>query len=245
LRAPIAAPAAPETRAELARIRALVAEASALRASGKFAEGLARARDALNRARALGHPPAIAQAGLAAGVLESDAGDDRAGVEPLAAAARAAAEGHDDRVSAEASIELARIYGDKLQQFDKALAFVEPAGWWLARFGSEPALEARYLDVQAYILEGQGKHAEATPFFEKSLTVQQAATGPTSRATARALIALGENRRHLLKFDEAMGYYQRALDLDEKALGPDHPDVGVALNDLASALFEAGRYADS
>jgi hypothetical protein len=51
------------------------------------------------------------------------------------------------------------------------------------------------------------------------------------------------------RFNEAEPLYQRALAAQEKALGPDHPDVGTSLHDLA-ALYQAqgpnrrGRAAD-
>ena len=39
--------------------------------------------------------------------------------------------------------------------------------------------------------------------------------------------------------------YKRALAIEEKALGPDHPDVAVALNNLADLYQAQGRYADA
>jgi tetratricopeptide (TPR) repeat protein len=44
---------------------------------------------------------------------------------------------------------------------------------------------------------------------------------------------------------EAEPLLQRALAVREKALGPDHPDVAVALNDLALLYERQGRYADA
>jgi Tfp pilus assembly protein PilF len=35
------------------------------------------------------------------------------------------------------------------------------------------------------------------------------------------------------------------LAINEKALGPDHPSVALALNDLAELYKEQGRYADA
>ena len=37
---------------------------------------------------------------------------------------------------------------------------------------------------------------------------------------------------------------QALLAINEKALGPDHPSVALALNDLAELYKEEGRYAD-
>jgi tetratricopeptide (TPR) repeat protein len=38
---------------------------------------------------------------------------------------------------------------------------------------------------------------------------------------------------------------KRSLAIREKALGPDHPDVAISLNNLAALYFKQGRYVDS
>jgi tetratricopeptide (TPR) repeat protein len=47
------------------------------------------------------------------------------------------------------------------------------------------------------------------------------------------------------RFSEAMPLAQRALAIREKALGPNDPDVGVLLNNLASLYQAQGRYTDA
>ena len=43
------------------------------------------------------------------------------------------------------------------------------------------------------------------------------------------------------KYDEAKPLYERAIAIDEKALGPDHPGVATDLNNLAGLLsFQVG-----
>ncbi len=42
-------------------------------------------------------------------------------------------------------------------------------------------------------------------------------------------------------YAEAEPLYQRALEIDEKALGPEHPDVATSLENYASLLRETGR----
>ena len=38
---------------------------------------------------------------------------------------------------------------------------------------------------------------------------------------------------------------RRALAIDEKVLGPDHPEVAIDLNNLAKLLYAEGNYAGS
>jgi tetratricopeptide (TPR) repeat protein len=47
------------------------------------------------------------------------------------------------------------------------------------------------------------------------------------------------------RFAEAEPLYKRALAILEKALGPDHPDVATALNNLANLYPARGRYTDA
>jgi tetratricopeptide (TPR) repeat protein len=43
-------------------------------------------------------------------------------------------------------------------------------------------------------------------------------------------------------YGDAEPLYQRALRIDETALGPDHPDVATSLNNLASLYRAQGNY---
>ncbi len=43
------------------------------------------------------------------------------------------------------------------------------------------------------------------------------------------------------RYGEAEPLYQRSLAIDEKALGPEHPNVATALENYAALLRETGR----
>jgi tetratricopeptide (TPR) repeat protein len=47
------------------------------------------------------------------------------------------------------------------------------------------------------------------------------------------------------RYLEAEPLYKRALAIDEKSLGPDHPTVGTRLNNLAALYDIQGRYAEA
>ena len=47
------------------------------------------------------------------------------------------------------------------------------------------------------------------------------------------------------KYSDAEPLYQRALVIKEKALGPDHPDTALSLNNLASLYDNQGKYSDA
>jgi tetratricopeptide (TPR) repeat protein len=47
------------------------------------------------------------------------------------------------------------------------------------------------------------------------------------------------------RYSEAEPLYQRALAIDEKALGPNHPNVATNLNNLAALYKEQGKYSEA
>jgi tetratricopeptide (TPR) repeat protein len=59
--------------------------------------------------------------------------------------------------------------------------------------------------------------------------------------SSAALVNLGELEGQAGRWREAERYFQRALELDEASLGPEHPDLGMDLSMLASAYVELGR----
>ena len=63
-----------------------------------------------------------------------------------------------------------------------------------------------------------------------------------SRLALNNLAALYDDQG---RYAEAEPLYKRALAIDEKALGPDHPDVALSLNNLAALYDNQGRYADA
>jgi len=44
------------------------------------------------------------------------------------------------------------------------------------------------------------------------------------------------------KYEASEEMYQRALELREKVLGPEHPDVLISMNNLAGVLRHQGKY---
>ena len=44
------------------------------------------------------------------------------------------------------------------------------------------------------------------------------------------------------EYDRAIGYYEKALAIQLKSLGPEHPSVGLSYNNLGSAYYNKGEY---
>jgi tetratricopeptide (TPR) repeat protein len=46
-------------------------------------------------------------------------------------------------------------------------------------------------------------------------------------------------------YEKALPLYQRALEIREKLLGPQHPDVATTLNNLAELYYHTERYEEA
>jgi tetratricopeptide (TPR) repeat protein/tRNA A-37 threonylcarbamoyl transferase component Bud32 len=64
----------------------------------------------------------------------------------------------------------------------------------------------------------------------------------TDEALATYFNDLGAVARNEGKYEEARGYHERALAIREKAVGPDHPNVAIALINLGNVAKDEGKY---
>ena len=83
--------------------------------------------------------------------------------------------------------------------------------------------------IEAY---EQGRYAEAEKLWLAALKEAEK-FGPQAPRLATSLNNLALLYDTQGKYAEAEPLYKRALEIDEKALGPDHPSVAVSLNNLA------------
>jgi len=99
-------------------------------------------------------------------------------------------------------------------------------------------------------LAGSGNQAEALQRYRGSVDVfeRAVAEGAVPAGDVRyalALVNLGFALEQEQQFAAAESCYRRALAIQEKGLGPTHPEVGVTLNNLAGVLGALGRLASA
>ena len=81
----------------------------------------------------------------------------------------------------------------------------------------------------------QGKYRESAVAYQRCLQLPPD-DATVLNNTALSLMLAGD-------YAGAEPLYRRALAIDEKALGPDHPGVAIDLNNLAALLYTKGDYA--
>jgi CHAT domain-containing protein/Tfp pilus assembly protein PilF len=150
-------------------------------------------------------------------------------------------------------------YADAERSFKRALAVTE------ATHGPYDLEVAKSLDNLATVYEDEGRYAEAEPLFKRELEIREHIyysrearilanltsfikfgfldkEGPKPTTAMMNLANLYEDEG---RYADAEALTERALTIDEKALGPEHPTVAIALHNLAYDYQDEGRYADA
>jgi CHAT domain-containing protein/tetratricopeptide (TPR) repeat protein len=91
-----------------------------------------------------------------------------------------------------------------------------------------------------------GTHGRAAPLAERALALlEKAQGGPDNLSVAKLLSAVAGIYQYQGQYHEAEPLYGRALQIREKLLSPNHPDVEAALSDLGTLYDIEGRQLES
>jgi serine/threonine protein kinase/tetratricopeptide (TPR) repeat protein len=241
LSARIKPPEDPAVAAEVARLREELTAAGELRRLGQFAPGLVKAREARDAAARLAYPPIQAEVLLRLGELQTDNGEYAEAETSLREAFFLARAADHHEVTYRAAIQLVFAVGTGLARHDDAHEWGRHAQAELLR-GAPPEEQARLLSALGNVYYGEGKFAEATEHYRRSVALREQALGPEHPDVARVLNNLGIALRDQNQYREAAAQLERAVAILEKALGPEHPDVGGALGNLGIMFAEQGQY---
>ncbi len=243
--AALAAAAPPPTdasaRARVDAVRARLAHAEALYATGKRKEAEAIARAAVDEAHGIGYAPLEAQAVYLLGRIQSLFGDEQA-EDTLYRATRLAAEAKDDARAAESWLSLLPVVARRKP--DEAATVVRFAEAAVARAGGGSDLRARFLSSVGAVMHHQGKYAESRDRYLEALALYEKLRGSDDVALAPTLSGLANALDMLRQFDQAEKYHQRALALERRAYGPRDVEVAAALHAYGASLALKGAYAE-
>lgn len=230
-------PADPAARARVEALGRELARVKALRAAGRYREGLALALEVDRRAGAAGHPPTAAEAGLLLGDLQEKLGEHEPAERTLRRAVRQAEAAAADEVRAAAVIALMHLLGDVQARFPEAHEWNGLAAAILDRLKDQGELRAEYLSRLGALYDEEGRFEDSLRAYEQAAEVRRRVFGDRSPQLAATLSDTGMANYRLGRYSEAMKVATRALEIQQAALGPQHPEVAGTLNRLGAICY--------
>ncbi|HEX8118250.1 MAG TPA: tetratricopeptide repeat protein [Pyrinomonadaceae bacterium] len=154
----------------------------------------------------------------------------------LPAAARAQGEAWDKYNRAGEAAAVKGDYGEAERNYLAAVAEAE-------KHGPKNPYLAHSLSELGRVKYEQGKYAEAEPLYKRAIAIDEEVSKDASLAVV--LNNLAELYRTQARYAEAEPLLKRAISVFEKSLGPNHPNVGVALENYAVVLRGLNRNAEA
>src|SRR5262245_9976550 len=133
---------------------------------------------------------------------------------------------------------------------DVVARLLGPDGKQIMEFDSEKRLKGRETaplvaeaeGVYQVVVQPRQKAALAGAYEIRIEELRAATENDRALQQARMLYKKAIDLRSAGKYDEAMPYFESALEIRERILGPDHPDVSQAINGLATIHYFKGEY---
>jgi tetratricopeptide (TPR) repeat protein len=133
---------------------------------------------------------------------------------------------------------------------DVVARLLGPDGKLIMEFDSEKRLQAR--ETAPLVAEAEGAYQivvqprqKAAPAGAYEIRIEElraATENDRALQQARMLYRKAMDLRNAGKYDEALPYFEGALEIRERILGPDHPDVSQAITGLATIHNVKGEY---
>ncbi len=240
LRADAHAPASPQIAEEIAVLEQRLSDAEFTGKAGKYAEAIAIAREVVDAAEPLGHPPLTARALRRRGVLENVTGVDTAEATLQAAFFHAVRHDLDDDAAMSAT-ELVTFVGEARNRPAEGRQWAQHASAYADRAGHD-LMRAAVMHALAGVAFEEGKYDEARDLAGRVLEIRQAQGGPRHESVLSSLNLLGLIASDTGRNDEARALFQRGLATAQEILGADHPDTAKFINNLAKISWREGKY---
>ncbi|WP_233582473.1 tetratricopeptide repeat protein [Corallococcus sp. CA053C] len=228
----------------VALLQALV-DARALRAAGRYSQGVARMEPVAQAARAAGDWSGAADALLLLAELKDGAGDYRGAEQTVLQATWAAEAGRNDEAAARAWTLAVRVTGERLDHYAQGQQAGDRASAAVERLGGSGELSGALAANLGRLLSRQGRYPEAHDQLTRALSFLEKRFGPEALEVADVRVELGTVRRSQGRTEEALALYERALGTVRGALGPEHPDVARIRLEQASARWQQGDFVQS
>jgi hypothetical protein len=235
-------PPAEAERARVEGVRQTLARAAAAIGAGRYREGLTLAQAAQAATQGLRYLPVRAEADLWAGVAHGRSGDDKTAESELERAASSASASQAGLLAARAWIQLMHFVGIDEQRYDDGARYNDYADNALRAMNGVDELEVERLGWWSALLTAKQRYAEAGDVSRQALARVEQRLGPNHASCAPPLDGIAASLAALGKSRDALIPQERACDLLRAALGEQHPQRALCLNNLAALHANLGEH---
>jgi serine/threonine-protein kinase len=237
---------APPTQAQAAKLdqlRAEYAAAKALGAIGLYDQSAKTAQMTIDHAAGLDYPPFLVEVQHLLGITLVGASKPAEAEKALRVALELAARAKNDRMTAAIWIALISVIVTSPERYDEALALEPIAEFAIQRADNEPTLRAELHYAIGSASLAKGDTARALAAFEAALELPTGALDEVGIATLHN--ALGAAYLRSGNIFGAKEAFEKSLAASKATLGPQHPDLAIALSSLGGLAQAMGSWDDA
>ncbi len=233
-------------RLELQDLNTALARAESALTFYRYEEGAALIGEVLEAIKAVGHEPTLARAHLLYGRIYRRLRQPDKAVESLQKARRLGDRLGDDFLRARALVELVRVVGYDLANFEEGLELADDASAAIDRVGGNPLLTADLENYRGSLYRRKGALAEARQHHARAMEIFSKRLGEGHPETVATLRNLGIVAATQNDFEIAGDAFERSLETVRTRVGDNHPAVARELSmmgnlDLLRARTVAGE----
>jgi tetratricopeptide (TPR) repeat protein len=145
-----------------------------------------------------------------------------------------------DTFTSDATQMLARAYGALGDDATARKLLEEELALTIERVGPVHVEVVNVLNNLGAVLDDANDYAAAIEQYRRALTICEQVL-PDSATHAGVLADMAASEQALDRFADAGQHYERALAIEERELGPDHPRLAIPLANLSSLALQQGR----
>lgn len=231
--------------AKVQALQANLARARSLIDAGKFADAAPVIEQALTSAKELNRRALEAEALSLLGSLHQATGKFTDSADAWTRAAMAAQASGFDELLALAAVRLTTVVGFHLNRPADGRLWHSLARATIERLGGDDVLSLERMGAVARLGNAEGKPMEVAEQHTQALVLAKTLLGEDHPLLWRIEFDLGSSLVASRDPQSAVPHLERALQLKEKEVSPDHPEVAMVRSTLANAYFFVGRVADS
>jgi tetratricopeptide (TPR) repeat protein/predicted Ser/Thr protein kinase len=237
-------PDAPALRLQVEATAGELARVKALSDAGHYADAMTLGVTVAATAARLGYPPLIAEAEQQRARTAIDLQQWAEAKAALEAALVAAERGRHHRLRGDVHLALAYL-ATKRNEPEQALVQVDLAGAIVDGLGGVTQNRARVADYRGQALTMLGRLDDAKRALDSAVELYTTSEGPDTISLANPLTNLAYVAHERGDVAGAVKLLTRVLELQQRALGADHPRVGIAHVNLAFNLSAADQLAEA